>query len=36
MIKPTPIPPETDSTSPYETLDSKNSTKPPNTHSITT
>jgi len=36
MIKPTPNPPETDTTSPYETLDSKKSTKPPNAPSIIT
>ncbi len=36
MIKPTPNPPETDPTSPYESLDSKNSTKPPTAPSTTT
>ncbi len=36
MIKPTSNPPESDPTSPYESLDSKNSTKPPTAPSITT
>jgi hypothetical protein len=36
MIKPTPNPPETDLTSPYESLDSKSSTTPPSAPSTTT
>ncbi len=36
MFKVTPNPPDTDPASPYESLDSKNSTKPPSAPSIIT